>query len=231
MPRVGRYHFNDLTGRKFGRLTVVRRDGWIGKKNYVAWLCRCECGQEVRKAGTLMVNGSTRSCGCYHMEVIRRPWKHGGSETREYRIWGKMLERCKNPNADAFHRYGGRGIRVCDRWQEFEAFFADMGPLPSPKHEIDRIDNDGNYEPSNCRWVTHRENARNTSNTIKFQWNGEVVPLINLAESHGIKYGTLYCRVVVRGWPLERALLQPLRQLKSQGPRTNTAGQSYKKSA
>lgn len=132
--------------------------------------------------------------------------KHGGRHTSEYKIWERMLHRCKNPNNERYARYGGRGIKVCERWQEsFANFLADMGPRPSPKHTVDRIDNDGHYEPSNCRWATQMEQTRNSSRTKDLTLNGETMCMTAWAQRLGITQHTLNGRLK-RGWPLSAAL-------------------------
>ena len=143
-----------------GRLTVIADAGKINGR--WQWLCRCACG------GTKIIAGSNLlrvfSCGCLQQETRKengaRSRKHGRHGSKEYKAWRDMWSRCSNPNMAAFKNYGGRGITVCDAWRQFENFFADMGPCP-PGLEIDRINNDGNYEPSNCHWCSRSENARN----------------------------------------------------------------------
>lgn len=158
----------DLTGRKFGRLTVVGRGGYKpnGASRLAAWVCECECGSKKEFSGRLLVKGDTRSCGCYNLDrIMERNTKHGcaqhGAPTPEYRAWSGMRTRCLNPRHHKWSLYGGRGIKICDRWSSFEAFLSDMGRKPSPKHSIDRIDVNGNYEPQNCRWATPSEQVRN----------------------------------------------------------------------
>ena len=154
----------DITGNKFGRLTVVKY-AETNKHRQAMWLCSCECGGRVVTSGISLRQGLTRSCGCLHTEASRKPNRrtHGHAapdsrRTRTYNIWNNMKQRCCNPTASSYINYGGRGIRVCERWvSSYENFLADMGECP-PTYEIDRIDNDGNYEPTNCRWVTKKQN-------------------------------------------------------------------------
>jgi hypothetical protein len=153
-----------VAGQIFGRLTVLRRDGQ--RYGQSVWLCRCICGTECHTVRANLVLGLTQSCGCLNAELASARRKtHGQSKgVREYRIWMGMKARCLQPSAARWKRYGGRGITVCERWlHSFERFIADMGPCPSPKHSIDRINNDGNYEPSNCRWATASEQMLNRS--------------------------------------------------------------------
>lgn len=133
---------------------------------------------------------------------------HGMSGHRVHRIWRDILQRCNNPKRPAYPYYGGRGITVCARWLKFENFLEDMG-TGEPQSEIEREDNDGNYEPGNCRWATHREQCQNRSNTIKVKIGDEVMCLKSWAARFGIKYLTVYMRVR-RGWSAERALAEPL---------------------
>jgi hypothetical protein len=152
----------DLTGRVFGRLTV---EGFAGKDRHHnrLWHCRCACGNSTVVRSRCLLMGSTRGCGCLQREFIRqRNTTHGKSDLPEYQAWADLIQRCTNPNVEYYDCYGGRGISVCSRWlNSFEAFFEDMGSRPSPKHSIDRINNDGNYEPTNCRWATASQQNAN----------------------------------------------------------------------
>ena len=147
----------DMSGRVFGRLTVLARAENSGTRT--RWLCRCECGVEKPFQGGDLRVGKVVSCGCFRHEVHTRHGLHG---TREYGIWSGMIARCTNPSNTAFGYYGARGITVCDEWRSsFESFLEHIGPRPSPKHSVDRINNDGNYEPGNVRWATAKEQANN----------------------------------------------------------------------
>lgn len=131
---------------------------------------------------------------------------HGDSQSAEYKIWGGILSRCNNPRHTPYPFYGGRGIRVCDRWLQYENFLADMGRRPSPKHSIDRIDNDGDYAPENCRWAVMSEQWRNTRRTRLVSFRGKTQCLKDWATELGINYSTLHTRITRYGWPVQRAL-------------------------
>ena len=150
----------DLTGKTFGRLTVLRSEG-KGKNGKYLWLCRCSCGNtKVTDTGQLN-SGCTQSCGCLkHDLLVEKNLSHGLANTPIYNVWATMKQRCLNSSEKRFKDYGGRGIKVCERWLKFENFIQDMGERPE-KLELDRINNDGNYEPDNCRWVTRSENLKN----------------------------------------------------------------------
>lgn len=204
--------FVDLSGRKFGRLTVLRRGGYAGVR--IGWLCRCDCGEEVVKAANNLYSGNTKSCGCLRVKTAReQETTHGMSNTiGEYKSWSGMLSRCNNPNLADYPRYGGRGIVVCDRWaNSFESFLADMGPRPSPQHSIDRFpNNNGNYEPGNVRWANKQEQARNRRSNIIVSFAGREMTLKEATEIAGLPYVAVYIRITRRGWSASRALTTPL---------------------
>lgn len=201
----------NIAGQRFGRLVVLGREG-RDKRNQATWRCQCDCG------GTLIANtralrsGNTRSCGCLHKEITRaRLLTHGEGRTwaitPEYRSWRSMITRCYNSNLPSYKNYGARGISVCGRWRNsYEAFLQDMGRRPTLKHTLDRIDNDGNYEPSNCRWATRTGQVRNRRDTRRVVVNGISLSLAQACEERGLPYDTVHDRLE-RGWSVERALL------------------------
>ena len=201
------HNFQDLTGQKYGRLTVLSYAG-KNKRGRTLWTCRCECGATSIHMANSLRNGHAKSCspGCGHV-------KHGccrrnKNRTPEYTCWNHLFDRCDNPNNPQYRDYGGRGIDICDRWRKsFVNFFADMGPRPSPKYEIDRIDNNGNYEPNNCRWVTRHQQARNRSDNRMFTHDGLTLCITDWAERVGMSHGGMSYRL--KHWPLEKALTIP----------------------
>lgn len=212
---------------KYGRLTVIGERQKHGRY----WLvpCRCDCGTEKMVDLASLRSGSTISCGCYRNAaflarkdaMVAKTKKHGQWQARTYRIWLGMRARCSNPNITHYARYGGRGIRVCERWQSFENFLADMGEAP-PGHSLDRIDNDGHYEPSNCRWATQQQQMDNTAHARRITINGETKSFRGWARHLGLSVTTLYTRLE-RGWSLEDAVTRGYRE----GGRYCSRGHEY----
>lgn len=205
IPMPTQHSFINLTGEVFGSLTVLEFAGQDRFRGSL-WLCRCECGGETVCRGGDLKRGATRSCGCLHKSiVVATQTTHGLSHLPEYKVWWLMLQRCEDTSRNDYARYGGRGINVCERWHTFENFIADMGRRPSPKHQIDRIDNSIGYSPENCRWVTASQNCRNRRNNRIVTFRGEKRCLAECIELSGLNYGTVYSRLRL-GWTVEEAL-------------------------
>lgn len=206
----------DRTGERFGRLTIVRFAG-VGKNWVGIWECICDCGNIVKVQYNNLYNGTTRSCGCLKREVTtKRSTKHGlsgghGHYTRLYYIWLNMRRRCFSKKSLDYRYYGGRGITICAEWSDYANFYNwAMANGYRDDLTLERIDNNGNYEPSNCRWVTRKEQARNTRQNHLISFNGETKTLAEWAETYGLNRSALLARLQ-RGWPIELALTTPSR--------------------
>lgn len=193
---------SNLVGQVFGRLTAVEDLGI--EEGYRAYRCACSCGEEtVVAAYRLLHDKGPRSCGCLQREAVT---KHGMEGTRVYNIWQGMKARCEDPTHKSYPNYGGRGIVVCSRWSEsFKDFYDDMSDPPTGEHTLDRLDNDGNYEPSNCRWATPTEQANNRRNSRLLTYYGRTQTLTQWAREYRIHPITLRGRLD-RGWSLKQAL-------------------------
>ena len=212
----------DLTGKVFGRLTVVRRSEL--KTREPSWVCCCSCGSVKTVLGSNLKAKRTTSCGCRNREVVAaRSTKHGhacrGRVAREHRIWRSMLKRCSSPRDPAYKHYGGRGIKVCQRWRGkngFQNFIADMGPCPDTL-TLDRLENNKGYSPKNCAWRTRRDQSRNTRQTRMITFQNKTQCIQDWAEETGIGRGTLAWRLN-NEWPVASALTRkpsPRRRAKS----------------
>lgn len=202
--------FKDLTGKQFGFLTAVE---YVQAKKPPKWLCRCICGKEIVVITDNLTRGHTKSCGCKKGKMITNSkMRHGQADSKAYNAWRHIKGRCLNPKDKRYEYYGGRGIKVCDRWLEtFENFYFDMGDPPTPQHSIDRINVDGDYEPSNCRWATVKEQMNNTRQTPKYTYQNESHTLKEWAEIKNITYSTLQQRIKKMGWTIEKSIETPKR--------------------
>lgn len=202
----------DLTGQKFGYLTVVEKAGSDPKRAEWRWLCKCDCGNLTIVPSYRLRHGGVTSCGC-HQYDRNFCSKKAKNFPRLYRIYRGMKTRCTNPKYTYWHRYGGRGISVCDEWQKFDNF-CDWA-LSSGYEErdlalsIDRIDVDKGYSPDNCRWATATQQANNTSRNHFISAFGKTMTIAEWAKETGIKDRTIYCRVAKYGWTPEEAVSIP----------------------
>lgn len=207
--------FLDLTGEPFFRLTVIALVRRATRKHPgTIWLCQCECGAQREVYSSNLTGKKTKSCGCWNKEFIRPTQTHAMSHTTEYRIWAGMVSRCTLPQ---FPDYHGRGITICERWRtSFEAFFHDMGPRPSLKHQIDRSDNNGPYDPSNCRWATRIEQSNNKRSNRLLTWNDKTLTAAEWSRETGIPAYLILERITRRRkkWTIEQALSTPPRPIK-----------------
>ncbi len=200
--------FKDIINQRFGRLVVIRDSGQR-KAGQVMWECRCDCGGTKITYGYLLRSGGTSSCGCLSIEKTRaRSLKHGravGRISKTYWAWARMISRCTNPRNRIAKYYIGRGISVCAKWRfSFPEFLQDMGECP-PGKSLDRINNDGNYEPVNCRWATQAEQMANVRSNRGITYNGETKILAQIARETGIARETIAWRLN-RGWSIETAI-------------------------
>ena len=198
----------DLAGQRFGFLVALHLGEKQRPMNGAWWLCRCDCGNEKHLPSRDLVQGKIMSCGCQHERLKNLAGRvtHGKSKgQRTYRIWSAMLNRCRNPGTASWKHYGGRGIEVCARWSAFENFLADMGEAPADR-SIDRINNDGNYEPTNCRWATHTEQANNARHNVWITYRGETLTRSQWERRLGLGKTTLRGRLLRRGLSLAEAM-------------------------
>lgn len=201
----------DLTGQRFGRLIVVKYHGQ-SKNRMFLFECRCDCGSFVVKRGNHLIRGEVKSCGCFRRDFSAHlgseTAKHGCCETPSYESWSAMKQRCLNPNHQWYKNYGGRGIAICQRWMDFENFFDDMGERP-PGTNLERKDNNSNYEPGNCKWATPKEQGRNRRDNRLISFAGITRCLSEWSEISGLKITTIRERIN-RGWSIEDALTEPV---------------------
>lgn len=203
----------NFDGYRFGRLVVLRdEEDIISPNNNLSRvvLVRCSCGVEKKVRLGDLRKGHTTSCGCLMVEKVKKSnTLHGKTKTPEYKAWHSMIRRCSDSSLHNYHRYGGRGIVVCDRWlKSFETFLKDVGVRPTPKHSIDRIDNDGNYEPGNVKWSTNEEQARNSTSARMITFQGQTKCLQDWADHLGIKRTTL--RMRLDKWSIHKAFTTPV---------------------
>lgn len=199
--------FKDITGKKFNRLTAIRPNGKQGRNT--KWLCLCDCGNYVTTNISSLTRGKCRSCGCLRRETTAENFrKHGKSKSKIYAVYCTMIQRCESKKNKSYSNYGGRGITVCEEWRNSFTVFYEwaMANGYSDGLTIDRIDTNGNYEPNNCRWVNAIEQANNKRNNELLEYNGEIHTIAEWARLKNMSYSTLYERIKVHNWEIERAL-------------------------
>lgn len=198
----------DFIGQRFGRLVV---NGFSHSEDqHRWWSCTCDCGKQHVVTSHALTSGHTRSCGCLREDFAAAGGpnkKHGKAKTTIHNTWLNMRARCQDPANPGYVNYGGRGIKVCDRWEVFENFYADMGD-PPPNHSLERVNNDGDYTPDNCVWATRHEQSRNKRTNVWVTIDGETKLLSDWCKHYGISLGAVHTRLK-KGWPIECALMEP----------------------
>lgn len=198
----------NLKGVKLGRLTAIRRVA-SNQRGLSTWEFKCECGNRPILVGAYVKSGKTKSCGCFRDDLNKRRSACAHKNHPSYDIWTGMRARCMCKTHKKFHFYGGRGIKICKRWDSFELFLQDMGPRPSPLHSLDRFPNkNGDYKPSNCRWATQKEQCRNTRRNRMVTIGGVKKCVAEWAESIGVPQARIHCRIT-RGMDPSEAILKP----------------------
>lgn len=204
-----------MTNKRYGRLLVVSRAG-SSEQGHALWLCICDCGASHTVRGDVLRGGLTTSCGCWKIEgAAEYPKRHGhtgtGWASPTYNSWRRMHQRCGDKKHRSWPRYGGRGIKVCERWASFDAFLDDMGERPSPAHSVERKDTDGDYEPLNCVWATSPAQNRNKSTNRYVTVDGKQMVILDAAKAVGLPASVLYKRIEA-GWDEKTALQTPTRR-------------------
>ena len=211
--------FIDLTGKRFGFLTVIKRSEQKGKDGHVWWDCLCDCGKEKAIDGGSLRHGQTKSCGCYFIKCVSKN-NHKKTITNKhhhalYSKWLGMKKRCYNPENPSYKYYGGKGLTVSDDWLSFENFYFDMVDLYKEGLTIERIDNTIGYCKDNCKWIPMEEQPRNTSQNVIVEFDGESYILSDLSRKYNIPYSALRTRLL-RGWRVEDAIFTTVSQRKSE---------------
>ena len=207
----------DLTGQRFGRLSVISFEG-LNCRGGAQWRCICDCGTTKTIQSGSLTSKRILSCGCHKSELVskrsaERNFRHGRTGTKTYIVWKSMKSRCYRPRCEQYPNYGGRGIKVCDRWlNSFENFLTDMGEVPDGM-TLERNNVDGDYTPENCRWASVREQQNNRRNNIFYTYLGKTQTVAEWARETGINVATFRYRLI-RGWTIEKALLTPVKNVK-----------------
>ena len=198
------WKFSDLTGRRFGRLTVLN----IIRGKKIRWRCLCDCGTFTTSRTSHLKDGGAQSCGCLRRIIPKLMATHGAHKTRTYSSWSSMRSRCLNPNHNGYEKYGRRGITICERWNKFENFFSDMGERP-PNTSLGRINNERGYSPENCRWETLIQQHNNKRNNAFIEFRGRRMTIAQLAREFGLPYPRVCQRIQTWGWTPEEAVTLP----------------------
>lgn len=204
----------DLTNIKFGRLQAIKKS--VKQSGYRAlWDCKCDCGRDFVANRSALTSGNTKSCGCLKIDQLtQRNTKHGKARSSEYNLWTRIKRVCTRPQSNRYVYYGARDIKMCERWhQSFQDFLSDIGQRPTPRHSLDRINNNGDYEPKNVRWATCQEQMLNTRSNRHIIYKEQKLTISQASATFGINYFTLYTRLQ-HGWPVEKAISTPVRKLK-----------------
>ena len=199
----------DIANKRFGKLTVLEMCDYRDKHRKTLWKCRCDCGKELVVNGSALTSGNTKSCGCVHKEFMRNlSAKHNESKSKLFQVWQSMKQRCSNKNSKSYKNYGGRGIRVCQEWCNDYIVFKTWAIENGYKEglSIDRINNNGNYEPSNCRWTTRKVQNSNPTRTHYIEYNGKIYTMKELSNLLGINYHTFANRILTYKWTIEEAI-------------------------
>lgn len=212
----------DISGMVFNEWTVIKETG-RNRSGGAMFLCRCSCGKEKIVDGRSIRSGASKNCGHNRLEkalkmAVKAVTKHGGKRERLYGVWSGMRDRCNNENSRFYHRYGGRGIKVCDEWdssyENFRNWAMNNGydpTLPKGSCTIERVDNDREYSPDNCVWTSSKKQCNNRGNNHIIEFGGESHTIAEWSELTGIRKDTLRRRICVYGWDVERALTEPPR--------------------
>ncbi len=202
----------DISGKRFGRLVVLHRvdSPKFHMKKITYFLCKCDCGNNIITRSSAIQSNHTKSCGCYKSDIKRQQCKniwttHGMTQSKTYKTWAGIKRRCNNKNDKRYPDYGGRGIKVCSRWNRFENFLIDMGEKPTPNYSIERIDNNKGYNKNNCVWIPQNEQGNNKRNNVIFEFNGQIKTLAHWSKYLNINIGTLRNRILRQKWPIEKA--------------------------
>lgn len=208
----------EIKSQKYGKLSAIRRIG-KDKHGHYLWECRCDCGNVVIAAQARLRSGRKRSCGCLHKDAAQKRAKPYSHRERLYVLWMGMRQRCSNPNNSSYAWYGGKGVTVCDEWENnylsFKKWALETGydeSLPRGMQTIERKNVGKGYSPDNCEWKTIQQQQRNKGNTKLFEYNGESHTVVEWSEILGLKHGTLHSRVLGRGWGIKEAIETPARE-------------------